>query len=77
VEYLDLRVASIDDVITNAAYGSSGRAGHTAIYLSPCSSGKWKERMSPLSTLLGSCGSSRSEKNSWPNDPTDNAIRKA
>jgi len=40
MEYLDLRVASIDDVITNAAYGSSGCAGHTAIYLSPCSSGK-------------------------------------
>ena len=36
MEYLDLRVASIDDVITNAAYRSSGRAWHMAIYLGPC-----------------------------------------
>ena len=34
MEYLDLRVASIDDAITNAAYEISGGAGHTAIYLS-------------------------------------------
>ena len=34
MEYLDLRVASIDDAITNVAYGISGCAGHTAIYLS-------------------------------------------
>jgi hypothetical protein len=40
MEYLDLRVASIDDAITNGAYGISGCAEHTAIYLSPCSSGK-------------------------------------
>ncbi|MGH7929077.1 MAG: hypothetical protein ACREQV_14915 [Candidatus Binatia bacterium] len=42
MEYLDLRVSSIDDVITNTAYRSSARAWHTAVYFCPCSLGKRK-----------------------------------
>jgi len=78
MEYLDLRVASIDDMLTNAADRSSGCAGYTAIYLSSCSSGKWKEEYALYLPLLGSCASSRSEKSttSWPNDPSNNAIQK-
>jgi DNA-binding NarL/FixJ family response regulator len=48
MEYLDLRVTSIDDVITNAAYRSSGCAWHTAIYRGPCSLRKRKAEC-PLS----------------------------
>jgi len=71
VEYLNLRVASIDDAITNAAYGISGCAGHTAIYLSHAHQASEKKNV-PYLLLLGSRGCSRSEKNSWPNDPANN-----
>jgi hypothetical protein len=42
MEYLNLRIASIDDVITNVTDRGSGREWHTAVYLGPCSSGKRK-----------------------------------
>ena len=35
MEYLDLRVASIDDVIADVSYRGSGRAWHTAVYPGP------------------------------------------
>jgi hypothetical protein len=43
MEYLDLRVTSIDDVIADVAYRGSGCAWHPAIYLGPGSLGKRKE----------------------------------
>src|SRR6266545_3081987 len=43
MEYLDLCVTSIDDVIADVAYRGSGCAWHAAIYLGPCSLGKRKE----------------------------------
>ena len=49
MEYLNLRVASIDDAITNGAYGISGCAGHTAIYLSHAHQASEKKNV-PLST---------------------------
>jgi hypothetical protein len=48
MEYLDLRITSIDDVIADAAYRGSGRAWHTAIYLGLRSLGQEKRRMSPF-----------------------------
>jgi hypothetical protein len=43
MDYIDLRVAAIDVVITNATDRGSDRAWHTGVYLGPCSSGKRKE----------------------------------
>src|SRR6266542_1016727 len=43
MEYLDLCVTSIDDVIADVAYRGSGCAWHAAIYLGPYSLGKRKE----------------------------------
>jgi len=42
MEYLDLRVASIDDSDSNVTYRGSASAWHTAIYLVPFSLGKRK-----------------------------------
>jgi hypothetical protein len=52
VEYLNLRVASIDDAITNGAYGISGCAGHTAIYLSHAHQASEKKNVPYLPTRL-------------------------
>jgi hypothetical protein len=54
-----------------AAYGISGCAGHTAIYLSHAHQASEKKNVL-YPALLGSRGCSRSEKNSWPNDPANN-----
>jgi hypothetical protein len=43
MEYLDLRVTSIDDVIADVAHRGSGCAWHTAIYLGPCSLAREKK----------------------------------
>src|SRR6187402_1987718 len=58
IEYLNLRIASIDDAITNAACGSSGRAWHTAVSLGPSSSGR--ERKMSAFLFLSSLKVSRS-----------------
>src|SRR6266550_4591724 len=50
MEYLDLRVTTIDDVIADVAHRGSGCAWHTAIYLGPCSLDKRKEECPLLST---------------------------
>jgi len=51
MEYLDLRVSSIDDVITNTACRRSICAWHTAAYLYAFSLGE-KVRMSPFFLLF-------------------------
>jgi hypothetical protein len=48
MEYRDLRITPIDDVIADASYRGSGRSWHTAIYLGPCSLGNETRRMSLL-----------------------------
>ena len=44
MEYLDLRVSSINDVIADVTHRGSGRARHKAIYPGACSLGKRKEK---------------------------------
>jgi hypothetical protein len=51
VEYLGLRVTSIDDVIADSSHRSSGRTWHTAIYRGLCPSSKRKVEC-PFSPFL-------------------------